>query len=153
MESLKVCEGRADFGRPRWGQSVQKRVRNETGHEQKPSFTSSSSWPHAFGWPVLRSNKGILLQASEGWEVPGKTTRPKLPVKKIFLTLFSFKIIDFFTFLIDLSVINKLNYYGRIKNFKFRWTISKIFFFFKRPAPGPHNEAPKWGDQWIHIDV
>ena len=130
MESLKVCEGRADFGRPRWRQSMQKRVRNETGHEQKLPFTSSSSWPDVFGWPVLRSSKGTLLQASEGWEVFGKTTRPKSPVKNIFLIIFSLKIIDLFIFLIDLSVTNKLSHYGRIKNLKFRWTISKIFFFF-----------------------
>lgn len=131
MESLKGCEGRADFGRPRWGQSAQKRVRRGTGHEPTPLFPSSSSWPDAFGWPVLRSSKGTLLQASEGSEVLGKTTRPKSPVKNYFLIIFSLKIIDLFIFLIHLSVINKLSYYGRIRNLKFRWTISKIFVFLK----------------------
>lgn len=106
----------------------------EKGEKWDRIFTSSSSWPDAFGWPVLRSSKGTLLQASEGWEVLGKTTRTKSPVKNIFLIIFSLKIIDLFIFLIDLSVINKLSYYGRIKNLKFGWTISKIFFFFLKAS-------------------
>lgn len=105
------------------------RVHRE-GWEVRPDIHLQLFVARCLWLAVLRSSKGTLLQASEGWEVLGKTTRTKSPVKNIFLIIFSLKIIDLFIFLIDLSVINKLSYYGRIKNLKFRWTISKIFFFF-----------------------
>lgn len=97
---------------------MEERVRNETRYEQRPLVTSGSARLDSFIWPILR-DKGILLQASETVKSLGRQLDPIL-LLKILLTVFSFIIVDLFIFLINLSVINKLSYCGRIKHLNFR---------------------------------
>lgn len=58
----KVCDYRADCGRPKWGQEMEKRMADETRHAHThTTFTSGSAWPDSSSLPVLRG-KDILVK-------------------------------------------------------------------------------------------